>query len=231
MSMSSTATPPVALVHGWAGSYSATWQQPGVAALLEDIGRTPLGVDLLGHGSAEKPHDPVAYAGLHEWLLNQLPEEPVDIVGFSLGALTTLRSLVVAPHRFRRVVLAGIGDAVFDPTTHDMSKRIVAAIEGDVTDDSTALLFRQYAHQAGNDPVALAAVMKRPPTAPLTVDQLSAVTNEILVCIGDKDFAAPADRLSGAFPNSRLVVLKNTDHFATPNSFSFIDAILDFLAV
>ena len=230
MPMSSTATPPVALVHGWAGSFATTWQQPGVAALLDDIGRTPLGIDLLGHGSADKPHDPAAYAGLHEWLLRQLPDEPVDIVGFSLGALTTLRSLATRPHRFRKVVLAGIGDAVFEPTTHDMAQRIVAAIEGTDTDDSTALLFRQYAHQAGNDPVALAAVMKRPSSAPLTFDQLSAVTNEILVCIGDNDFAAPADRLAGAFPNSRLVVLKNTDHFATPNSFSFIDAILDFLA-
>ena len=230
MFMSTTATTSVALIHGWAGSYTSTWEQPGVSALLRDIGREPFGVDLLGHGTADKPHNPAEYGRLHDWLLNRLPEDPVDVVGFSLGALTSLRSLVSAPNRFRKVVLAGIGDAVFDTTSHDMSRRIVEAIEGDATDDATALLFRQYAHQPGNDPVALAAVMKRPPSEPLTPAQLNSITNDVLVCIGDKDFAAPAERLANAFPNGRLVILKNTDHFATPSSFSFIDAMLDFLA-
>lgn len=228
MRMSTIATMPVALVHGWAGSFASTWEAPGVSALLKDIGRNPLGIDLLGHGTADKPHDPEAYGHLHEWLLDRLPEESVDIVGFSLGALTTLRALVAAPSRFRKVVLAGIGDGVFETTTHDMARRIVQAIEGDVTDDATALLFRQYAHQPGNDPVALAAVMKRPQSEPVTAEMLGVIHNEVVVCIGDKDFAAPAERLANAFPNGRLVVLKNTDHFATPNAFSFIDAMLDF---
>ena len=48
--------------------------------------------------------------------------------------------------------------------------------------------------------------------------------------IGDADFAGPATRLASAFPNAKLTVLRNTDHFATPEAFSFIDAILDFLA-
>ena len=38
------------------------------------------------------------------------------------------------------------------------------------------------------------------------------------------------NRLADAFPNGRLVVLKNTDHFATPESFAFIDALLEFMA-
>jgi len=228
--MSTHATLPVALVHGWAGSFATTWEAPGVAALLKDIGRSPLGIDLLGHGTADKPHDPEAYGNLHEWLLDQLPEESVDIVGFSLGALTTLRALVAAPSRFRKVVLAGIGDGVFETTTHDMARRIVQAIEGEVTDDATALLFRQYAHQPGNDPVALAAVMKRPQSEPLTAERLGVIENEVMVYIGDKDFGAPAERLANAFPNGQLVVLKNTDHFATPDAFPFIDAMLDFLS-
>jgi pimeloyl-ACP methyl ester carboxylesterase len=228
--MSTPATLPVALVHGWAGSYASTWKAPGVADLLLDIGRSPFGIDLLGHGDADKPHDPEAYRNLHEWLLAKLPNEPVDIVGFSLGALTTLRALATAPSRFRKVVLAGIGNGVFEATTHDMARRIVQAIEGEVTDDATALLFRQYAHQPGNDPVALAAVMKRPPSEPLIPQHLGDIDNEVLVCIGDRDFAAPADKLAHAFPNGKLAVLKNTDHFATPHEFAFIDVMLDFLS-
>ena len=51
----------------------------------------------------------------------------------------------------------------------------------------------------------------------------------MLVCIGDKDFAGPGDPLVEALPDARLVVLKGTDHFATPESFAFIDAALEFL--
>ena len=51
----------------------------------------------------------------------------------------------------------------------------------------------------------------------------------MLVVIGDRDFAGPADRLVGALPDARGVTLRNVDHFATPESFGFIDATLDFL--
>ena len=39
----------------------------------------------------------------------------------------------------------------------------------------------------------------------------------------------PADALVDALPDARYVALRNTDHFATPESFAFIDAVLDFL--
>ena len=51
----------------------------------------------------------------------------------------------------------------------------------------------------------------------------------MLVVIGDRDFAGPADELVEALPDARLVVLRNVDHFATPESFGFIDAALEFL--
>jgi pimeloyl-ACP methyl ester carboxylesterase len=72
--------------------------------------------------------------------------------------------------------------------------------------------------------------MKRPPSEPIDPAVLSEITNEVLVVIGDKDFTFPAEKLASSFPNGRLVVLKNTDHFSTPDSFSFIDHILDFFA-
>jgi hypothetical protein len=50
------------------------------------------------------------------------------------------------------------------------------------------------------------------------------------VVIGDKDFAGPANELAAAFPQGRLVTLRNTDHFATPESFPFIDTILEVMS-
>ena len=230
--MASTENVPVVLVHGWGGSFRETWQKPGINALLEDIGRIPVGLDLLGHGEQDKPHDPEAYTELPSWLLAHLPDNPVvDAVGFSLGALTILRALVAAPQRFGRVVLAGIGDGVFTKSSPDAHKRIVDALEGRAPEDDTfAQMFAHYGNTPGNDLLALTAIMKRPASEPVTEEQLSAITNEILIVIGDADFAGPATRLAAAFPNAKLTILRNTDHFATPESFSFIDAILEFLA-
>jgi pimeloyl-ACP methyl ester carboxylesterase len=230
--MASTENVPVVLVHGWGGSFRETWQKPGINVLLEDIGRIPVGLDLLGHGDQDKPHDPDAYTELPSWLLAHLPDNPVvDAVGFSLGALTILRALVAAPQRFGKVVLAGIGDGVFTKSSPDAHKRIVDALEGRAPEDDTfARMFAHYGNTPGNDLLALTAIMKRPASEPVTEEQLSAITNEILIVIGDADFAGPATRLAAAFPNAKLTVLRNTDHFATPESFSFIDAILEFLA-
>ena len=105
---------PVLLVHGWGSSFERTWVATGVSALLEDAGRTVIGVDLLGHGAAPKPHDPAAYADLTERLVDALPAEgTVDAVGFSLGARTLLELATAQPQRFDRIVLAGIGDGAF----------------------------------------------------------------------------------------------------------------------
>ena len=217
------------LVHGWGGSFEATWRQSGFTELLRDAGREVIGVDLLGHGTAPKPHDPAEYADLTTRIADALPDEPVDIVGFSLGALTTLRLATRDPKRFQRIVLAGIGTNVFERDA-DRAGRILAGVEGRADpEDNEARLFGQYARQPGNDPAALAAVMKRPDEGPFTEAELAAVTCPVLVVIGDRDFTAPADRLVAALPDARLVVLRNTDHFATPETFGFIDAVLEFL--
>ena len=230
--MSVSREAPVVLIHGWAGSFAETWQSTGIDALLQDVGRDVIGVDLLGHGSEEKPHDPAAYADLHLWLLRRLADAPpvVDAVGFSLGAMTLLRALVAEPSRFGRVILSGIGDRMLEPRDENDGRKIVQALEG--TGDpaeTSAQVFVGYANAPGKDKLALTAIMKRPPEEPLDAAVLATVENEVLIVIGENDFAGPAGKLADALPNGRLVVLPRTDHFATPESFKFIDAVLEFL--
>jgi pimeloyl-ACP methyl ester carboxylesterase len=224
-------TEPVVLVHGWGGSFASTWERSGFTALLADAGRDVIGVDLLGHGTAPKPHDPAAYIDLSTRIVDALPGIPVDAVGFSLGALTLLRTAIAAPERFHRLVLAGVGRNVFE-RDDAATARILAAIEGtaDVAaDDNLARLFGQYATIEGNDALALAAVLRRPDPDPITPADLARVACPVLVVLGDHDFAQPADTLVTALPDARYVELRNTDHFATPESFAFIDAVLGFL--
>jgi pimeloyl-ACP methyl ester carboxylesterase len=219
---------PVVLVHGWGGSFESTWQRSGFTELLKDAGRDVRGIDLLGHGSAPKPHDPEAYADLGTRVLELLPDEPVDAVGFSLGAMTLLRVAAQHPARFRRLVVAGIGKNVVEPDDDNSGERIAAAIEGTAPDSDThANVFAQYAHQPGNDPVALAAIMRRP-RSPMPPELLAGATCPVLVVIGDNDFAGPGEPLAEALPNARLITLRNVDHFATPEAFGLWDAVLDF---
>ena len=82
-------TTPVVLLHGLATSAARTWGENGWIDLIQESGRTVLAIDLLGHGNAPKPHDPAAYEELEALVAAQLPGQPCDIIGFSLGARTT----------------------------------------------------------------------------------------------------------------------------------------------
>jgi pimeloyl-ACP methyl ester carboxylesterase len=215
-------------VHGWGGSFESTWQANGFTELLRDAGRTVVGIDLLGHGSAPKPHDPAAYDDLTTRVVEAWPDGVADAIGFSLGAITLLRLAMSEPQRFNRLVLAGIGESLFE-TDDSRTLRIVAALEGHGDpDDNLARMFVQYAGQPGNDIVALTAVMKRGRSA-IRPEMLGTVTCPTLVVLGDRDFAGPGQPLVDALPDATLRTLRNIDHFATPESFGFIDAALEFL--
>ncbi len=224
----------VLLVHGWGGSFEATWQRNGFSALLEDGGKTVVGVDLLGHGTAPKPHDPDAYADLTTRIVEALPDEPVAGIGFSLGALTLLRTAIEHPGRFERLVVAGVGRNIFDrdhsgaAAISDGLDRLLAGADlADLTQQQR--LFAQYGQQPGNDLEALAAIMRRPPGSELSHQTLSTIECPVLVVVGEDDFVHPADELVEALPDARLVTLPRTDHFATTDSFGFYDAALEFV--
>ena len=220
---------PVLLVHGFASSFELNWREPGIVDLLQDCGRTVIRFDFPGHGTADKPHDPRAYDDLPGELAAALPADgsKVDAVGFSMGALTLVRLALRMPERFNRIVLAGVGENVFN---RNSSEVVAAALEAGAADEEnvTAQLFVQFSKVPGNDPQALAACMRRNED-PVDPDDLARITCPVLVVIGDKDFAGPADRLAASLPDAKLVTLRNTEHFGTPRSFAFIDAALDFL--
>ena len=102
-----SANPPLVMVHGWGGSHQETWQKSGVEQLLTESGRTVIGVDLLGHGTAAKPHDPAAYSDISEPIRTAIGarSSTVDAVGFSLGAIALLHAATVNPNYFRRLML------------------------------------------------------------------------------------------------------------------------------
>ena len=96
-------------MHGLGSSFEHGWRAPGWADLIADAGRKVIPVDLLGHGTAEAPHDPGEYAHLESSIERALPGERVDAIGFSLGAQLLLRVAGRTPERFGRLVVIGVG--------------------------------------------------------------------------------------------------------------------------
>ncbi len=216
----------VALVHGFATSSARTWGDNGWLDLLADLGRATLPIDLLGHGSADKPHDATAYDAMEALVAEQLPPEPVDAVGFSLGARVLLTLATERPERFERLVLTGVGANLLRSDPNDLVLRAIEG-EGDPT-NPVVQYFAGLAQHPEVDRAALAACLRSRRPA-LTPERLARVDLPVLVVIGDKDFAGPGEPLAEALPNAQLVTLRNVDHFATPKDFGCIDAVLDFL--
>jgi pimeloyl-ACP methyl ester carboxylesterase len=221
--------PPVLLLHGFATSFEMTWRHNGWVDLLADAGREVIGVDLLGHGDAPKPHDPEAYRDMEQRVLDELPTEPVDAIGFSMGSRTLLVLAAAHPERFRRIVVSGVGATLFDRDPSRGAFIRDAILGTSDPDDREAGYFAQLAEAPGADRAALAACMSRPDSPVITPEVLANVTHPVLVCLGDRDFAGPPEPLVDALPDARLKVLRGVDHFATPKDFGFIDAALGFL--
>ncbi len=217
---------PVLLVHGFTTSAARTWKEPGWIDLIGEAGRPVIAPDLLGHGDAPKPHDVEAYAEVESLVAAELPDGPVDAIGYSAGAGIVLALAIEEPERFDRIVVGGIGGSLFRPRD---GNPILDALEGRGDQENQVNMhFKSLAESDGNDPKALAAFIARE-RPPLTPELLAAVTNPVLVVIGDQDFAGPGEPLVDALPNGELLTLPGVDHFGLPKAFPFLEKGLDFI--
>jgi pimeloyl-ACP methyl ester carboxylesterase len=223
------ALPPVVLAHGFAGSGRTTWADAGWLELLADEGRQATAIDLLGHGDAPKPHEPEAYGDMAGWVAGLLPDEPVDGIGFSLGAASLLQAAIADAKRFRRLVIAGIGDDLFAPPSAEPVAQLIEA-GGELPESPFVRHLVDLANSPGTDKAAFVACLRRP-RVPIDEEQLSRVQLPVLLVLGDRDHVGPSERLLAGLPDGQLKVLRGVDHSRTPSAMGFLDAALRFIAV
>ncbi len=230
--------PAIVLVHGFASSLQGNWRGPGVVDALTRAGRRVIALDCRGHGRSGKPHDPEAYGGTKMAddviaLMDHLGIGRADLWGYSMGGFIAASLLVRHPHRFRCVILSGVGDGLL---TGGRSRRnaeaIARALEAESASDAenaTARAFRIFAEQSGNDLKALAAI-QRSSRGGFDPAKLRETDRPVLVLIGEGDtLVGPAEGLAAAIPGAKLVKVPG-DHITAVASPEFKEAALAFLA-
>jgi pimeloyl-ACP methyl ester carboxylesterase len=221
---------PVVLLHGCGGSFESAFETTGWLEALRAAGRTPVKIHLPGHGVIPAPHDPAYYADLAGLVMKELPAEPFDAIGFSLGAKILLEIALRAPTNVGRMVLGGVGDNVFAPER--IAEAAALALEHGPTADTPppVLAFLKTWEPDRNDPLAVAAVLRRPPNPVFTPERLEGIVQPLLVVNGTADpVAREASRLFASLPQAHQIALGGVGHFDLTAQAAFIAESMRFL--
>lgn len=224
---------PVLLLHGLFSSSEMNWIKWGHAALLADAGFEAIMPDLRGHGDSAKPHEVAAWpddvlardlAGLVDHLA--LPD--YDLVGFSMGARTSVRG-VIRGLRPRKLVLGGMG---LEGLAGWSGRRahFIDAIDrfGTIRPGDPVYMTQQFMKSMGIDRIAARLLLDTlTDTQP---EALAALTMPTLVVCGDedRDNGSP-ERLTAALPNAVHAVIPGT-HMGCVTQPHLGRTIRDFLA-
>lgn len=219
------------LLHGWGGSYESVWKQAGWTDALESAGFEVAGIDLYGHGRAARSHDPADYADLATHVSVSLPDiQGLVGIGYSLGCKVLLEIEARSPGRFEMLILGGLGANVFAPEA--LGGEVADCLTDGPNTDTLPIVRRlaDYGLAAGNDPLAIAACLRRAPNPVLTPQRLSTVCCPVLLVTGSADeLAYPVDALAKALPFSQVKILDGVDHIGLPATPEFLRAALAFL--
>ena len=205
---------PVILLHGLFSSAEMNWIKFGHAQALADAGFEALMPDLRAHGESAKPHDVANYpsdvlARDAQALVAQLGLTGYDLIGFSLGARTSVRA-VLAGLRPRRLVLGGMGLAGLAGWGHraDFFLDVIARF-GSIRPGDPAYMAQQFMKSMMVDREAVRLLLgTMANTAPA---DLAAITMPTLVLCGvqDDDNGDP-DALAAALPDAIRVTIPGT---------------------
>ncbi|HUO97260.1 MAG TPA: alpha/beta hydrolase [Rhizomicrobium sp.] len=227
---------PVLLIHGFASSMEQNWGSTGWIARLRSAGFRVVSMDLRGHGRSDKPHDPQAY-GEHMVgdilaVMDAAGVPDADVMGYSMGAMLTIRILMEHAARVRRAIVAGLGANYF--SEHQSWREMIAEamLAGDTSaiDDREARKFRIFGGQKGKDRLALAACM-RSRRRMYSPQELNDSQRPVLVVVGENDALAGSPfPLASAFADGRAVLVPNRDHMTTVGDPGYKRAVLEFLS-
>jgi pimeloyl-ACP methyl ester carboxylesterase len=208
--------PPLVALHGGILTFHGSFDDvlPWLAQ-----GRRVIGVELQGHGHTPDTGRPMSIERFGDdvaELIDRVVGGPVDVWGYSLGALTATSLALRHPTKVRRLVLAAsnIRPDGYHP-------EITAPEQDDwrlPTEEEFARWQAEY-EAVAPDPADLFPFLERMQPvvhafAGWTADEIRSIAAPTLLVVGDHDFVRldHAAEMLDLFPDSRLAVLPGTRH-------------------
>jgi len=227
--------------------------RPGVfRALLAASARAIL-PDMRGFGASEKPREKSAYENSAMArdiiaLIEHLQLDAVDVIGFSMGAGTAAKLLLLRPVQVKSAILAGIGDYLIEetimefpkswPVPNSVPRPITARVwaeegakileKGEMVPGHLASANLIAARVTGADPKVMAAVIRGEIMGTLPAEAFQKVDVPVLILNGKTD--AANQKIAGllkAIPTSRVGECEG-DHSSTPYEPTFHRAVVRF---
>ena len=232
-----TDRPPVLLVHGLGSDAQTNWVQAGWIRGLRAAGRTAVSFDLRGHGASEAYRDPDRYrlglmvGDLEAVLQAVLPDgDPIDAIGYSLGARVLLESTTSDLPPIRRLVLGGsAGQPQLQHIDVDEVER--AVLHGEAPSDAeTTRIARTISALPGNDTIALTALVRGLNADPDTARRTPDPAVPTLLAVGTDDpLHDRARQWSAVLPSSEFISIPGRNHVSAVPSGVFRAAGIEFL--
>lgn len=232
---------PVILLHGICVSFAGNYSGFGWIESLCQQGLQVIGLDFLGHGKSDKPHDPPAY-GTHNLaadvmaLMDHLQLETASLVGFSMGSVVALHLLHTYPKRFGRSVLIATGDGLLGIPPHTMAEtapQLVRALDSDhypAELPKHVAAYWNFATKVGGDRLASAAAA-RAHYPVCTTEAAGRVSAEVLIISGEIDpVLGQGPVVARTLAHGRYVEIPGADHFMLAASDEAKELVKIFLA-
>ena len=223
---------PVLLLHGLFSDAETNWIRFGHAAEIVGRGFRVIMPDLRAHGFSDKPHDPAAYPPdvlAHDGLalIEHLGLQDYDLGGYSLGARTSVRMVLMgaAPHR---LIVSGMGlRGLLSTGPRSEHFRHILTGLGTHQRGSPEWLAEAFLKTTGGDPQALLPLLGS--FVDSTEEELRGIGIPTLVLSGveDQDNGPSAD-LAELLPDARFAEVPG-NHMSAVTKPELGRAIADFL--
>lgn len=224
---------PTLLLHGFLANAKTNWILPSTAAAIAALGRRVILPDLRGHGASDAPEDLGSYPAEalprdQEALLAHLGISDFDLVGYSLGARTSVRMMARGKAVPQKCILGGMGGSGVTDVQVRQAYFVDGIKNGPKAANARAGAFIQaFLAQSGMNPQAALGVLQTQVST--TPEELAKIQVPTCVVCGaeDRDNGDP-DELAAMLGDAHSVTVPG-NHLSAVTEADFIAAIVNFL--